>query len=254
MGKQRKTSWESSAKWYDQTVKEKGHYYHEKVILPKLLPLLELDKTRDPSVLDLACGQGVFARSLPPKVTYAGVDISTSLIASAKKRGKNQNHQFFVGDLNKKLPLKKRDFSHAFIILALQNLENPEIAIQSAFAHLREKGKFLIVLNHPCFRIPRQTHWGFDEGKKCQYRRIDHYLSPLKIPIKTHPGKEKSEETWSFHRSLSFYTKCLREAGFVLLEMEEWVSDKKSTGSRAAMENRARKEIPLFLTLVAEKS
>jgi hypothetical protein len=35
--------------------------------------------------------------------------------------------------------------------------------------------------------------------------------------------------------------------------MEEWVSDKKSTGKFATVENRARAEFPLFLTLKMKK-
>jgi len=36
--------------------------------------------------------------------------------------------------------------------------------------------------------------------------------------------------------------------------MEEWISDKKSTGAKARMENRSREEFPLFLALLAQKS
>jgi hypothetical protein len=35
--------------------------------------------------------------------------------------------------------------------------------------------------------------------------------------------------------------------------MEEWCSDKKSEGAAARMEDRARKEFPLFLTILASK-
>ena len=42
-------------------------------------------------------------------------------------------------------------------------------------------------------------------------------------------------------------------AGFAVLEIEEWVSDKKSTGAKGKMENRARAEIPLFMTLICQK-
>jgi hypothetical protein len=66
--------------------------------------------------------------------------------------------------------------------------------------------------------------------------------------------QERSETTWSFHHPLSYYSKCLYENGFVILKIEEWISDKKSEGKRAAMENQSRKEIPLFLTILAKKT
>ncbi|MFS8563077.1 MAG: hypothetical protein LVR00_01585 [Rhabdochlamydiaceae bacterium] len=126
--------------------------------------------------------------------------------------------------------------------------------MKNAHLLLKPQGKLLIVLNHPCFRIPRQSSWGVDEPKKLQYRRIDRYLSPLKIPIQTHPGKQHdSQETWSFHHPLSDYTRWLQEAGFTIEIIEEWISDKTSTGGHAKMENRSRAEFPLFLAILACK-
>jgi hypothetical protein len=46
--------------------------------------------------------------------------------------------------------------------------------------------------------------------------------------------------------------KALAKAGFAVTNLEEWVSHKKSdSGPRAAEENRARKEIPMFMYLEA---
>lgn len=254
MAKQQKTSWESSAKWYDEAVGEKGHYYHEHVIIPKLLQLMELSKTERPKILDIACGQGILARHIPDGIPYLGIDISASLIRSAKERADKKNHQFLVQDATKKMTLPDRDFTHAAIILALQNIAEPLQVLKNGAHHLAPGGKLFIVLNHPCFRIPRQSSWGIDEPKKLQYRRVDSYLTSLKIPIQTHPGKREEVQTLTFHHPLSAFTKWLKEAGFVVLEIEEWISDKKSEGGRAKMENRAREEFPLFMTLVCQKS
>jgi hypothetical protein len=46
----------------------------------------------------------------------------------------------------------------------------------------------------------------------------------------------------------------LRNAHFSLIDLEEWCSNKKSTGPKAKMEDRARQEIPLFLALLAKKN
>ncbi len=245
------TSWENSSSWYDKTVGEKGHYYHQTVIIPKTLELLNLQK--GDKLIDLACGQGVLSRHIPSQVGYLGVDVSSSLIGQAKKL--SPSHQFLTHDVTEPLTGPHKDFSHATIILALQNIEKPEAVLNNVKTLLKPQGKFLIVLNHPCFRIPRQSSWGIDEPKKLQYRRLDRYLSPLKIPIQTHPGKqEKSQTTWSFHHPLSDYVRWLKDAGFTLDLIEEWISDKKSTGSKAAMENRSRAEFPLFLALSCRKN
>lgn len=251
MHQKKSTSWEPVNQWYKKSVGEEGNYYHQKIVLPGALQLLSL-KAGD-SLLDLACGQGVLARQISTQIRYCGVDASRSLIADAKKLNKNQNQQFIYGDVTKQLPLKE-SFSHASVILAIQNIESPLYLLKNAAKYLDAKGKLVIVMNHPCFRIPRQSSWGIDDNKKVQYRRIDRYYSPLKIPIQAHPSKQdQSPETWSFHYPLSSYFKWLHEAGFAIETLEEWCSDKTSTGKAAKMENLARNEIPLFLAIKAIK-
>ncbi len=246
------TSWQKVSEWYGAAVGRGGHYYHQHVILPNSLKLLDLQP--GDALLELACGQGVLARYIPGGVYYAGIDVAPALIQQAKRLDKNKSHVYLVADVSRRLPVEKKDFSHAAIILALQNIKSPEEVVRNARQHLKKGGRFLIVLNHPYFRIPRQTRWGIDEESKIQYRRVDRYLSHLAIPIAAHPGQRaKSEVTWSYHVPLAEYSQMLAEQGFVMERLEEWVSDKYSVGDAAKMENRARGEFPLFMALLARK-
>lgn len=244
------TSWETISNWYDRAVGEKGHYFHEHVILPRLVPLLESPNAK---VLELGCGQGVLARALPKGTAYCGIDISPSLIASAKQ-GASPKHKFLCADATKNPTGVEAGFTHAVFLLSMQNIEEPVAALTFAAEHLAPGGRCVLVINHPCFRIPRQSSWQLDEKNKILYRRLDRYLSPLKIPIAAHPSKKDSAVTWSFHHSLSEISSWLKKAGFLIEEIQEWCSDKSSEGKGAKMENRARDEFPLFLTLVAKKS
>ncbi|EKE08577.1 MAG: hypothetical protein ACD_17C00093G0002 [uncultured bacterium] len=240
-------SWDASEKWYTACVGEKGHYYHEKIVLPRSLKLLGSCS----SLLDLGCGQGVLARHLPQDVDYVGIDTSQALVDSAKKLTKNGS--FYLSDATKTLPIHRYDFDRITLILSLQNMENGQGAIQNAARHLKQEGKLLIVINHPAFRIPRQSNWEIDEKMKLQYRRVNLYMSPQKIPIQTAPSKgSASPQTISYHHPLSTYFSWLSES-FVVRQVEEWCSDKKSEGRQAALENRARKEFPLFLAITASK-
>lgn len=246
------TSWNRVGKWYNDLVKSKGHYFHQHIIFPNILRLLSLKPNT--SVLDFACGQGVLARNIPNNVYYQGVDAAQSLIDFAKREDKVPNHHYLISDVTRPLPISKTDFDFATIILALQNIEFPKALFENAYKHLKNGGKFLLVINHPYFRIPRQTAWEIDPNSKMQYRRVNRYLSPLKIPINQLPSKgEKSPVTWSFHYPLSLYSQYLFETGFVIEKIEEWVSDKKSVGKAGKMENRARDEFPLFMTILARK-
>lgn len=248
---QQKTSWESVHRWYDKAVGVKGHYYHEHIVLPNVLKLLALKN--DSSLLDLACGQGILSRKIPKEVRYLGIDAAPSLISSAKERSKNPLHSFTVADICRPITIKET-FSHVSILLALQNLEHPKEALLNAYHLLKSQGKLVVVLNHPCFRIPRQSSWMVDEEKKIQYRRIDRYQSSMKIPIQAHPSQgTTSSETWSFHYSLAELSAWIQEAGFSICRIDEWCSDKVSTGAKAKMENRSREEIPLFMALVCKK-
>lgn len=249
------TSWESAEPWYNRSVGEKGHYYHQSIILPSSLEMLQISAKSTGSFLDLGCGQGVFARHLPPGIDYVGLDSSSSLIKDAKKQTREKNRLFILADVTKKpLPLEKTDFDYGAFILSLQNMEDGKGALANAGLHLKKGGLLLLVLNHPCFRIPRQSSWEIDPKANLQYRRMNSYMSSLKIPIQTHPGKKgDSSTTFSFHHPLSQYMSWLSSAGFVIQAMQEWCSDKTSEGGRARIENRARKEFPLFLALLCQK-
>jgi hypothetical protein len=60
--------------------------------------------------------------------------------------------------------------------------------------------------------------------------------------------------TVSFHRPLQFYFKIFSKLGFAVERLEEWNSNKKSeAGPRAKAEDKARKEIPLFLYMCVKK-
>ena len=244
-----KSRWDAAGDWYNRIVGEKGHYYHQATILSSALLLLKL-KSGD-SLLDLGCGQGVLQRSLPKGIAYLGIDQSSALIESARAR---TPASFLIADASEPLPIDKKEFDAACFILSLQNMEHPEKAIANASLHLKKGGRLLLVLNHPCFRIPRQSHWGIDEQAKLQYRRMNLYMTPQKIPIQTEPGRKDSAVTYSYHQPLSSYIEWLSKNGLAVAKMEEWCSDKKSEGGAARMEDRARREFPLFLALLAVKN
>ncbi|MFZ2199383.1 MAG: class I SAM-dependent methyltransferase [Microgenomates group bacterium] len=245
------TSWSPVAKWYSGIVGEGGHYFHEHVILPGLKKLL--DPKGGESVLDIGCGQGVYARSLPHNVDYTGIDISKELVLEAKKITKNAKQIYFVADATKGIPVPSGSFDHAVSILAIQNMKDGAGAISNISQSLKEKGDFVMVINHPCFRIPRQSSWGKDEAQKLEYRRINRYLSPLEIPINAHPGLSDSPVTWTYHEPLEYYAQAIKAAGMMISDIEEWTSDKVSVGKSAKGENRARSEFPLFLAIKAVK-
>lgn len=249
--KLKNTSWSPVAKWYTGIVGDSGHYFHQNVIFPHLKNLL--DPKGGESVLDVGCGQGVYARTLPHNVDYTGIDASKELIAEAKKLTKNAKQTYYVADATKGLPVPADSFNHAVCILAIQNMKDGSGVIAGIGTSLKPSGDLVIVMNHPSFRIPRQSSWGVDAGNKLEYRRVNRYLSPLEIPINAHPGLQDSPMTWTYHQPLEYYVKAIKAAGMWVTDIEEWTSDKVSVGKAARGENRARSEFPLFLAIKAVK-
>lgn len=252
-----KTSWDNAADWYDKLLAEEGTYQKD-VILPNLLRLMDIKKGE--VILDLACGQGFFTREFHKKGAYViGADISKELIAIAKENSLREiRYEIAPADNLKFLPNKS--INKIAIILAIQNIENVQGIFSECRRILKPQGKLFIMMNHPAFRIPKASEWGWDPSaelrtglKGVQFRRIDEYLSELKVKIQTHPGDKPTEYTISFHRPLQFYFKLLDKNGFCVSRLEEWNSNKKSQpGPRAKAEDKARKEIPLFLFIEAE--
>ncbi|MDD5547665.1 MAG: methyltransferase domain-containing protein [Candidatus Pacebacteria bacterium] len=247
MGKQT-TSWSNSAEWYDKLLSEEGTYQKD-LILPNLLRLMEIKKGE--IVLDLACGQGFFSREFYKKGAHViGADISKKLIDIARNKSpKEIRFEAAPADNLKFLPNKSAN--KITVVLAIQNMENITGVFSECRRVLKTEGKLFIVMNHPAFRVLKKSSWEYDEKNKVQYRRIDEYISESKEKILMHPG-ESDESTISFHRPLQFYFKALNKGGFCVSRLEEWTSNKKSQpGPRSVAENKARKEIPLFLFIEA---
>ncbi len=241
------TSWGRVAQWYGEHVSGEESY-HQKVILPNLLRLMEIKS--DTSVLDLACGSGFFTEEFRKAgATARGLDISPELIALAKKQY-SLGAQFAVAPAHAFPEVKAESVDLVTLILAIQNIREVKETLAECSRVLKKTGKMFIVMNHPAFRIPGGSAWGWDEKAGKQYRRIDQYLSEKTVPIAMHPGAKPDEKTVSFHRPLQFYMKLLRGAGFAATRIEEWISHKESEkGPRQKEEDRMRKEIPLFMAL-----
>lgn len=227
-------------------------YYQKGVILPNL-HRLAAPKKRE-TILDLGCGNGYFAKKFAAAgAEVIGVDIAAELIAEARKTA-GKNEEYHVGSAEKLDFLRNSGVDKILLVLAIQNMDNIHKVLRECHRVLKPEGKMFIVMNHPAFRVPKASDWGWDEANKIQYRRVDSYMSEAKTKIQMHPGDKPSEYTLSFHRPLQVYFKLFKNSGFVVTNLEEWISPKTSEpGPRSKEENAARKEIPLFLFLEAVK-
>src|SRR3989344_1837191 len=257
---EKSTSWGNVADWYDENVEQEGSYQRD-LILPNIIRLMNI-KPGD-NIIDIACGQGMFSREFTKLgAAVVGIDVSPELITIVKDRSKRMNVEYKISSAEKINGVKSGEFDKATIVLAIQDIENLSGVINEASRVLKSNGELFIVINHPNFRIPKRSSWGFDDVKKIQYRRVDEYISEsrVKIEVPPSPRLEQSRDTrsgqatTSFHRPLQTYFKAFQKAGFAVSRLEEWVSGKQSEKwPRADAENEARREFPLFMALVLKK-
>ncbi len=248
----KQTGWDSVAGEYEAGFIKNDGSYHATVILPNLMRVVGPKSGQ--KILEVGCGDGFFAGEFAAAgAEVEGSDIASAMITEAKK--KYPHLRWYVAGADNLSFAKPALYDTVVVVLALQNIENLQGAISEAARVLKPKGSLVFVLNHPVFRIPKKTSWGFDEATNTQYRRLDAYLSESTEEIDMDPGKTAGKRTTlSFHRPLQLYIKVLAKNGFGVVGFEEWISNKSSQpGPRQKAEDQARKEFPLFLMVKAQK-
>ena len=255
------TSWGKVADWYNKHLETGDDTYHSKIIFPGVTRML--GDVSGKKVLDMACGQGIFSEKLRDSgALVTGVDLGKQLIKIAEEKSLSVKEKgthkvtYHTASSDDMYMLKDNSFDVVVCILALQNIENLQKTINEASRVLTPAGTFLFVLNHPSFRNPRKTMWGFNEADDTQYRRVDEYMSESNIKVDMTPGSLKDKKfTVSFHRPLQVYMKALSKSGFAITRLEEWISHKESErGPKKRAEDTSRKEIPMFMCIEAQKN
>jgi SAM-dependent methyltransferase len=249
------TSWDALARWYDGWMGEEGSEHHRLVALPAVLALLE--PLRGEQSVDVGAGQGVLAPAIAQAgAHYTGVDAGPRLLRLARQRHGSAG-RFLLGDA-RDLPavrgLRAGMADAVVFLLSLQDMDPLAAVLASAAWALRPGGRLVALLIHPAFRVPRQSGWGWDAGRKLQYRRVDRYLTPLPVPMKRLPGRADGAATRSFHRPVCAFVNTLAEWGLLLARLVEIPGHTPPPAAHDAQAaDRARQEIPLFLGLRARK-
>ena len=245
------TSWDRVAAWYDGWVGDRGSKYHRALTIPAVLDLLQAQPGEE--ILDIGAGQGVLAPYIVESgARYTGVDASSRLISAARRRH-GRVARFAIGDareLRTVRGLHGGSYDAVVFLMSIQDMDPLDLVLASAAWVLRPSGRIVMLMTHPAFRQPRHSGWGYDETRKLRYRRVDAYLTPMAVPMKS---LGRGAPTRAFHRPISRYVNALAAVGFTvdaMLEEPDLPPDARPRPSKRASA-RADAEIPLFLGLRA---
>jgi len=219
-----KNIWNANAEFWDSRMGE-GNAFHKTLIEPMQLKMLDIKPGQ--YILDVACGNGQFARkmaSLGAKVT--AVDFAEKFIRIARSKSSPEIDYRMIdasseADLNK---LSDMTFDSIVCTMALMDMENIDTLIGRLPKILKKRGKFVFSVLHPCFNSGEfvLVHERDESGTEINDRysvKVSNYLiekTSLGIGM---IGQPKSQ--YYFHRPISILLKCCFKAGFVLDACEE---------------------------------
>lgn len=210
-----KKEWNDAAEsWVDFVRKGKDHYRDE---LNNPATFRLIGDVRDRLVLDLACGEGYNTRILARKgAKVIGVDSSEKLIELAKQEEAKEKLGIQYRVLNA-ADLKKFSSNHFHLVacfMSLQDIENYEKAISEVARVLRNHGRFVFSIPHPCFETI------IVDGKRTSATRK--YFGTVEYPVQWKMERlAKPFRTTSFHRTLTNYFDALSRSKLFVSNLVE---------------------------------
>jgi 2-polyprenyl-3-methyl-5-hydroxy-6-metoxy-1,4-benzoquinol methylase len=224
-----RAAWETNAAAWDAKMGDEGNDFQRLLVGPATERLLAIRPGE--RVLEVACGNGLFARRLArlgAKVTAC--DFSAALIERARVRtaAGGERVDYRVADATDKAQLlglgEAGSFDAAACNMALMDMAEIEPLYAALAELLRPGGRFVFSVMHPCFNTSATTflaEWEDREGTPVTTMavKVTGYLN-LK-PAKGLAIAEQPEPHYYFHRPLQALLGAAFAAGFVLDGLEE---------------------------------
>lgn len=251
------TAWDRMAAWRDSASGERGDLWHRALIDPTLLRVV--GPVRRLRVLDLACGNGYLARSFAARgaSSVVAVDASAATLRFALRREKRRPRGVVYRRADASaLPFPRASFDLVVANMALMDIADAHGAVREAARVLAPGGRFVFSISHPCFDVDLESVWllerGFEAGvgyRTAVYRKVRGYRRERSTLVPWILGGGKVVRTRSYHRTLATYVRYLREAGLVLVRMEEPLPEAEML--RESPQGAFIAEIPLHLVVEA---
>ena len=214
--------WDRNAEFWDSRMGD-GNRWHRELIAPNQERLLDLREGE--TVLDVACGNGNFARRMAELGAYVvAFDVSGKMVERAGAYrsagpGSIEYRVIDASDGEAVRALGRRRFDAAVCTMAMMDMAwiSPML---SALGHvLKPGGRFVFSVMHPCFNS-MATRFLLEESERegvvqRDYSlRISEYIEPVRSTGNAMAGQP--EPHYYFHRPISALFGACFDAGFVL--------------------------------------
>lgn len=223
--------WDRNADFWDERMGE-GNEFHKFLIEPTQLELLSL--SADERVLDIACGNGQFARKMASLgCEVVAVDAAPRMIENARRRTPgdaeySERLRYGVVDASDDVAmvaLGESEFDAAVCTMALMDIASIEPIAKAVKRLLKADGRFVFSVMHPCFNSTdgfRQTMEQEDRDGEIVERwsvSVTRYIEPHAHKGLAMRGQPAAQNY--FHRPLSALFRIFFNSGFVVDALEE---------------------------------
>ncbi len=223
-----KNIWNENAGFWDERFGDEGNIFHRSLLEPSQIRMLKLRE--GDRVLDIACGNGHFSRRMAKEgATVVAFDMSEKFIEKAKDRSIDfgERISYSVIDATEKEELEKlgeKSFDAAVCTMALMDMAHIEPLIQTLGMLLKNNGRFVFSVMHPCFNSPTVRRVIEQEDREGEIVRtysvkVSEYITST---VKKGLGIiGQPEPQYYFHRSITTLFGICFKSGFVLDRIEE---------------------------------
>jgi 2-polyprenyl-3-methyl-5-hydroxy-6-metoxy-1,4-benzoquinol methylase len=242
LARQAYEAWEKKAAFWDEMMGE-GNAFQRVLIGPATERLLTV--LPGETVLDVACGNGVFARRLAELgARVAAVDFSENFVELARARTEEAGYgaavEYLVADATDEeqmLALGEERFDAVVCNMALMDMPVIDPLMRALRRLLKPNGRFVFSVQHPAFnsnavRLALEVEEGDGTLVETYSVKVTGYLYVPAGKGAGMPGEPVAHPY--FHRPLSeLFGACFR-AGFAVDGLEEPSFARAEDGSRSA--------------------
>ena len=219
-------STEGFGAWYGDKQGESGDLWHRTLIDPGLFRLLGpvAPGTR---LLDVGCGNGYLARRLARQgAQVTAVDASRELIAQAHREEQREplGIVYRVADAARLDFLGAGTFDVAIANMSIMDIEDAGSTFRGVARATRHGGRFVFSISHPCFDVDTRSGYTVEldpSGVSRVFRKVTDYRVLHSDRYAWDLGDGGVAVTVGYHRPLGWYAHALRDAGWVITDLDE---------------------------------